>query len=493
MTIKKSSLAGSYPTNLPLAISPLTSQARARAPVGALILSCVAILENGEVEPGSTKSMVFDARVDLPDDMTVATGKVHAWIDGALPTTPVVAECAIAAFDPNTALPAYVTYQHDKDCPKALDARTIEATAILSIPEVPVPIDVPLLHIAGFTERMVQNSSFDVKTHQWVKIVKGFGSAIVHVQFFENDRFGQRKPIPLNGSIVFVLGKLLRIDFANNVHSFWVEPVQLTVLLRASGNQALSGNIGFGGGGGGGGGGGPSGGGGGCGGSPSGSGSGGEGGPSLGGFNGGFGSGSPSFSASNNAFSSRNSNIGNTEPSTPTPAQKSSASFSPLVNEHRPQGSFLEDWPEVRPELLKRKNPDDPSVDSPTPASSTCSTGHGRSRGRGSSTNNTTSSASTASGRGRGRGRGRGHGGATASKATRVTKNKGGSTSTLSAKAQGKQRASDDFYIVSSGPPSPLTDIEMDGTNNDILDNENRPLLVEDEAEEDNELCEDDD
>ncbi|KAK1218090.1 hypothetical protein PQX77_019249 [Marasmius sp. AFHP31] len=488
MTIQKSSLMGSTPTNSPFPLATLpASPARAPAPVGALTIGCVVLLENPQYQPGSAKSAIFDARIDLPDGLTVATGKIQAWIESSLPTTPLYAECKIGAFDPRAPLPTWLNYPYEKESYDFM-GNVIKASGIFSlvaylslvlivsihrkmlpIPEVPVPLDVPLLHIAGVTSNGLPApvNSFDIKAYQWLRIIGGLSNSLIRVQFFENDRYGLRKPIPPNGSIVYVVGKFLSVDVIDNVRTFTVEPEQLSVLFRATSTQAfLSDGPSYDGDGGSGGGGGGSGG-----------GSGHEAGPST---------------PKRSPFTP----LANTSAKTTTPATFSSVSTGASSSSSGPKAQeFLEDYPEVRPDLLKRKQPDDLSFESPTPAPRTRTSARAGTTARGRGGRARGANVTSTTGRGRGRGRARGgvstsmsRGGGSSSNAAR-----GAKQPALSEKAKGKQKASDDFIIINSRASSPLTDIEMEGTNDDIFADENEAPVVDDEAEEDNNICEDED
>ncbi|KAJ8093322.1 hypothetical protein PM082_020808 [Marasmius tenuissimus] len=154
------------------------------------------------------------------------------------------------------------------------------------------------------------------------------------------------------------------------------------------------------------------------------------------------------------------------------------------ANDTAGANQFHEDFPEVRPDLLKRRRVEEPAF-APTPPA--------RASGRGGSKRG-----------GRGCGCGRG----TASSAAVTTSQRGrrgksaaagsvGRSTPLSAKGKGKQRATepeDDVIVVTSRGSSPLTDIDMEGSDNDILAEESKASeIVDNEAEEDNEMCEEDD
>ncbi|KAJ8094552.1 hypothetical protein PM082_010987 [Marasmius tenuissimus] len=304
----------------------------------------------------------------------------------------------IATLDIN-AMPTWMEFRFD-NAEYDFVGEIIKASCTIPLPEQPTPIDTPLLHIAGVTGNAQPSptNSFDVTTHQWLKLINGFGSALIRIEFIPNDRFGERKPIPPNGSIVFVVGQLLRVACNDNnvTEYFCVHPTQLSILVRpTSGVQAILNN--------------------------------------------------------------------NNDDSNP---------------------EFHEDFPEVRPDLLKRRRVEEPAF-APTPPA--------RASGRGGSKHG-----------GRGRGRGRG----TASSAAVTTSQRGcrgksaaagsvGRSTPLSAKGKGKQRATepeDDVIVVTSQGSSPLTDIDMEGSDNDILAEESKASeIVDDEAEEDNEMCEEDD
>ncbi|KAK1217148.1 hypothetical protein PQX77_020210 [Marasmius sp. AFHP31] len=281
------------------------------------------------------------------------------------------------------------------------------------IPEVPVPLDVPLLHIAGVTSNGLPApvNSFDIKAYQWIRIIGDLSNSLIRVQFFENNRHGLRKPIPPNGSIIFVAGKFLSVDVIDNMRTFTVKPEQLSVLFRATSTQAFLSN-----------------------------------GPSNDG-DGGSGSGSGGGSG-----------------------------HEAEVSVHSIGKHICKDYyPEVRPNLLKRKQPDDLSFESPTPAPRTRTSAHAGTTARGCGGHARGANVTSTTGRGRGHSRARGSVSTSTSRGGGSSSNtaRGAKQPALSEKAKGKQK--------------------MEGTNDDIFADENEAPVVDNEAEEDNNICEDED